>query len=152
MEMSDRRMEANKELSISQVAKYTGLSPHALRFYEREGLLLSAQVMRGDRGHRRYSQSDVEWLDICIKLRASGMPLAQIKRFAELVRRGQGNEQQRLEILREHQRRVVAQMDQLKDCLDLINWKVGVYEEHLKQGTAQHLWTGSDSDDAPSDA
>lgn len=134
-------MDTNQNLTISEVAELTGLSAHALRFYEREGLLLSDKVMRGSRGHRRYSPSDLEWLDICIKLRSSGMPLIQIKRFAELVRQGAGNEQERLKILQEHQQRIVHTMEQLSDCLELINWKVGIYEEHLKQGTAQHLWT-----------
>jgi hypothetical protein len=44
----------------------------------------------------------VKWLQIGIKLRRSGMPLAKIRRFAELVREGPGNEEQRLELLREH--------------------------------------------------
>ena len=77
---------------------------HALRYYEREGLMLSRHVARGTGGHRRYSRRDVFWLRICIKLRKSGMPLVQIRRYAELVREGPGNEPQRLELLREQQR------------------------------------------------
>jgi DNA-binding transcriptional MerR regulator len=80
--------------SIGQVAKRTGLSDHALRFYERQGLLLHP-VQRGPDGRRTYSDSDLDWLDLCIKLRSSGMPLADIRRYTELVRRGPGNEQQR---------------------------------------------------------
>lgn len=136
------RMDNNKELSIGQVAEHTGLSVHSLRFYEREGLLLSTRITRDNGGRRRYSPADVEWLGICTKLRASGMPTAQIKQFAELVRQGPGNERERLGILHEHQRRVAAQVSQLNDCLELINWKVDVYEQHLEQGTAQYLWTG----------
>jgi DNA-binding transcriptional MerR regulator len=131
----------DQELSIGDVAERTGLSVHTLRFYEREGLLLSNHIRRESSGHRRYTASDVDWIGICIKLRASGMPLATIKRFAELVRQGPGNEEQRLELLREHQQRVAAQVAALNDCLDLITWKVGVYEKHLAKGAAQHLWT-----------
>ncbi|WP_081754748.1 MerR family transcriptional regulator [Paenibacillus durus] len=134
-------MDTDQELSIGQVAERTGLSIPSLRFYEREGLLLSTRVARDNGGRRRYSPADVEWLGICTKLRASGMPIAQIKRFAELVRQGPGNEHERLNILREHQQRVAVQVAELNDCLELINWKVGVYEQHLEQGTAQHLWT-----------
>ncbi|HTX81197.1 MAG TPA: MerR family transcriptional regulator [Streptosporangiaceae bacterium] len=68
---------------------------HALRFYEREGMLASP-VQRDPDGHRAYSEQDLEWLDLCIKLRSSGMPLAAIGRYAELVRQGEGNEQDRL--------------------------------------------------------
>ena len=130
-----------EELSIGDVARRTGLTVHALRFYEREGLLLSQHVARGTGGHRRYSPQDVNWLQICIKLRRSGMPLAKIRRFAELVREGPGNEQQRLELLREQQRRVENQLAELAECLRIISRKVGVYEQHLADGTAQHLYT-----------
>jgi DNA-binding transcriptional MerR regulator len=130
-----------EELGIGDVARRTGLSVHALRFYEREGLLLSQHVPRGTGGHRRYSPEDVKWLGICTKLRASGMPLAEIRRFAELVREGPGNEQQRLELLREQQRRVENQLAELEDCLRIISRKVGVYEQHVADGTAQHVYT-----------
>jgi DNA-binding transcriptional MerR regulator len=129
------------ELSIGDVARETGLSVHALRFYEREGLMLSQQVARGTGGHRRYSDQDVYWLRICTKLRASGMPLANIRRYAELVREGPGNEPQRLELLRAHQRHIENQLAELHACLQTITRKVGVYEQHLADGTAAHLYT-----------
>jgi DNA-binding transcriptional MerR regulator len=128
------------DLSIGDVARLTGLSVHALRFYEREGLMLSQRVARGTGGHRRYSPEDVKWLGICTKLRRSGMPLEQIRRFAELVREGPGNEQQRLELLREHKARVESQLAELEDCLQIISRKVGTYEQHLADGTARDLY------------
>jgi DNA-binding transcriptional MerR regulator len=130
-----------EELGIGDVARQTGLSVHALRFYEREGLLLSQRVARGTGGHRRYSTQDVYWLRICIKLRASGMPLAKIRAYAELVREGPGNEQQRLELLRDQQRRIENQLAELEECLRIVSRKVGVYEQHLADDTAAHLWT-----------
>jgi DNA-binding transcriptional MerR regulator len=130
----------DEELGIGEVARRTGLSVHALRFYEREGLLISQHVARGTGGHRRYSPREVYWLRICIKLRASGMPLAKIRRFAELVRDGPGNEEQRLELLREQRRHVETQLAELEECLQIINRKVGVYEQHLADGTAEGLW------------
>jgi DNA-binding transcriptional MerR regulator len=126
-------------LSIGQVAERTGLSVHALRFYEREGILASP-VRRGRGGHRMYTEQDLEWLDICISLRASGMPLTAIRQYAGLVRQGVGNEKERLSLLREHQQQVTAQIAELTRCLDLINHKVGVYEDRLAEGTAAGLW------------
>jgi DNA-binding transcriptional MerR regulator len=123
--------EFEPELGIGEVARETGLSVHALRFYEREGLMLSPQVARASGGHRRYSRQEVYWLRICIKLRASGMPLAQIRRLAELVREGPGNEGERLELLREQQRRVESQLAELEECLRVITRKVGVYEQQV---------------------
>ncbi|MEU8360115.1 MerR family transcriptional regulator [Nonomuraea sp. NPDC048882] len=117
-------------LSIGQVAERTGLSVHTLRFYEREGLL-AHPVRRGAAGHRVYDEDDIGWLGVCIRLRASGMPLTDIRRYTELVRAGQGNEVARLEVLRAHRERVLAQMHDLDECLKLITEKVAVYESRL---------------------
>ncbi|MCK7622423.1 MerR family transcriptional regulator [Streptomyces sp. RS10V-4] len=126
-------------LSIGEVAERTGLSVHALRFYEREGLLIGP-VQRTAGGRRRYAPADVDWLLICVKLRESGMPLTDLKRFAELVRQGAGNEAERLHLLDTHQRRVEAQIQALEECRSVIAWKVGVYAEHLARGEAAGLW------------
>ncbi|HEY1320824.1 MAG TPA: MerR family transcriptional regulator [Streptosporangiaceae bacterium] len=132
--------EPAPELSIGDVAARTGLSVHALRYYEREGVLPRA-VRRGSNGRRVYTEDDVEWLDMCIHFRASGMPLTAIRRYAGLVRQGTGNEADRLAVLRQHQEHVTAQLAQLNECLDIISYKVKVYEEHLARGTAGQLWS-----------
>ena len=133
---------ADAHLSIGEVARQTGLTVHALRYYEREGLLLTQHVDRGTGGHRRYTPIDVKWLGLCIKLRASGMPLAQIRRYAELVREGPGNEPQRLELLREQQARVGHQLAELQECHRIITRKVKTYEQHLT-GAGEDLWMAS---------
>jgi DNA-binding transcriptional MerR regulator len=127
-------------LSIGQVAERTGLSVHALRFYEREGLLADP-VRRESNGRRVYTEDDVEWLDMCIKFRSSGMPLDTIRRYTDLVRQGSGNEQARLELLRSHQDHVAAQIEELNECMRVITHKVTVYQQHLAAGTADSLWT-----------
>ncbi len=126
-------------LSIGQVAERTGLSVHALRFYEREGLLADA-VRRESNGRRVYTEDDVEWLDMCIRFRSSGMPLETIRKYTELVRQGSGNEQDRLALLRSHQDYVTAQIQELTECLSVITHKVDIYQQHLDQGTAECLW------------
>jgi DNA-binding transcriptional MerR regulator len=97
-------------------------------------------VRRGPDGRRRYSEHGLEWLDLCIKLRASGMPLAAIRRYAELVRQGTGNEKERLAILREHQQRVTGQITALTACLDTITFKVKLYEDSLATGDTDRIW------------
>jgi DNA-binding transcriptional MerR regulator len=129
------------DLSIGQVAERTGLSVHTLRLYEREGLF-TTDVRRTATGRRVYGQADLDWLEVCTKFRASGMPLESIRRFAALVKTGPGNEAERLELLRAHRQRVERQVAELNDCLDLIAGKVSVYEEHVSAGTAAELWTG----------
>ncbi|WP_163511107.1 MerR family transcriptional regulator [Fodinicola acaciae] len=141
-------MSSETWLSIGEVAERTGLSVHALRFYEREGIFADA-VRRGSNGRRLYSEDDVEWLHICTKFRASGMPLDTIRQYVDLVRQGGGNEHERLALLKQHQQNVVAQIEELKTCLDVITYKVNVYEEYLARGTADRLWTTTPLTDDP---
>ncbi|MFE5327895.1 MerR family transcriptional regulator [Embleya sp. NPDC056575] len=128
-----------RSFGIGEVAERTGLSVHALRFYEREGLLVGP-VLRTPGGRRRYTSFDIDWLLICVKLRESGMPLAELERFAELVRQGPGNEADRLHLLDTHRRRVDAQIRALEECRSVITWKVGIYADHLARGEASGLW------------
>ncbi|MBE1484880.1 DNA-binding transcriptional MerR regulator [Plantactinospora soyae] len=78
-----------------------------------------------------YTEHDVDWLTVCVILRASGMPLPAIRGYTELVRAGAGNEAERLTLMRQHRERVTGQIAQFTRSLDLINYKVGVYEDIL---------------------
>jgi DNA-binding transcriptional MerR regulator len=123
------------ELTIGQVAERTGLSVHALRCYEREGVFLSP-IRRAAGGRRVYTEDDVDWLTLCTILRGAGMPLEDIRRYTELVRAGDGNEPERLALLRQHEERIREQQQKLDRCLDLIRFKIGVYEDILADDTA----------------
>jgi DNA-binding transcriptional MerR regulator len=102
---------------------------------------LTSRPERDDGGRRRYTEDDVAWLTTCRIFRSSGMPLAVIARFAELVREGAGNEEERLVLLREHEARMAAKLAEIATARDLICAKVESYEEHLARGTAAALWT-----------
>ena len=132
-------MSETTDLSIGQVADRTGLSVHALRFYEREGVMVNP-VRRDAAGRRVYHAADVDWIGLCVKLRSTGMPLATIREYADLVRGGLGNEEQRLEILRAHQAYVESQLAELNDCLKRITYKVNVYEDRLAQDSTDAMW------------
>lgn len=130
----------SEAFSIGEVAERTGMSVHALRYYERNGLL-AVDVSRTGSGHRRYSADDVEWTEVCRQLRRSGMPLATLREYTELVRAGAGNEQQRLDLLRRQQGGVQAEIDALQISLDMINYKVDFYEQRVVDGTASSIWS-----------
>lgn len=117
-----------RKLRISEVAERTGLSVHTLRFYEREGIFVNG-VARLAGGQRVYTEDDIDWLRVCQVLRDSGMPIPQIRRYTELVRAGTGNETERLQMMYEHRQRVEEQLATLRRSLDLINYKVGVYQD-----------------------
>ena len=70
-------------LSIGEVSTLTGLTTHTLRFYEQERLF-RAPVRRDSAGRRVFTQDEVEWLRVCVKLRESGMPLPEIEHKVEI--------------------------------------------------------------------
>ena len=126
-------------LTIGEVAERTGLSVHTLRFYEQEGLFIEP-IPRTAGGRRMYSDQEIEWLGVCSKLRSSGMPLPDIRRYVELVRGGESTVQERFTVLRAHEDRVRAQLAELQDALATIEFKVALYAERLAEGTADELW------------
>jgi DNA-binding transcriptional MerR regulator len=126
-------------LSIAEAARRTGVSAHTLRYYERAGLVVS-QVDRTSGGRRRYHRLDLEWIGVCTKLRATGMPIRSIRRYAELVSAGRGNEEERLALLESHRSEVVARLDEIQKNLELIDHKIDVYRGRLAAGDADRLW------------
>ena len=119
-------------LTIAQAAARTGLSADTLRYYERDDLLLR-RPPRAVSGHRRYQESDLAWIEMITRLRATGMAIRQVRRYAALVRAGDGNEQERLELLLAHRQQVLATLAEQQAHLAAIEVKVGLYTERLKQ-------------------
>jgi len=117
-------------LPISDAAQLLGLTTHTLRYYERDGLMLDA-VGRTASGHRRYSERDLTWIRLLTRLRATGMPIREIRSYAALVRAGEGNEAERLALLRGHRERVLAQLAEVRENLDAIEYKVALYQARL---------------------
>jgi DNA-binding transcriptional MerR regulator len=117
-------------LTIAEAAERTGLTTHTLRYYERDGLMLRA-VDRSASGHRRYDERDLAWIELITKLRGTGMPISDVRRYAALVRAGDGNEQERLDLLRAHRQRVLARLTEVQEHLGAIDRKIGIYVEKL---------------------
>ena len=116
-----------RAMSISDMAAETGLTTSTLRYYEQEGLLL-AYPDRASSTHRRYSPSMVTWLTFITKLRSTGMPIRDIRRYAELARQGEDTTPQRLALLIEHRGRVLDQLAEVQRSLAAIDYKISSYE------------------------
>ncbi|MFJ6940830.1 MerR family transcriptional regulator [Streptomyces sp. NPDC101132] len=111
--------------TIGEVAERTGLSAHTLRWYERIGLM--PHVDRSHSGQRRFSDRDLDWLAFVGKLRATGMAVADMVRYAELVRAGDHTFGERRELLERTRREVLARIDELTGTLAVLDRKIGIY-------------------------
>lgn len=92
--VADGRGGEKRGERIAQTAARHGVTVATLRLYEQQGILPPAS--RTDGGHRRYSDADLEWIDIVMLLRGTGMPVVQMARIAELARDGQHDDVQQL--------------------------------------------------------
>jgi DNA-binding transcriptional MerR regulator len=73
------------------------------------------------------------------RLRATGMPIKTIRRYAQLVSAGHGNELERLRLLEAHRADVAAKLAEVQENLKLIDHKSGVYRGRLAAGDADQL-------------
>jgi len=130
--MSPSPGPAEEGLHIGEVARRTGYSVHALRYYEAEGLI--PNVRRDGGGRRVYTNRHVLWLELLAKLRATGMSIEDVRGYADLIREGDGTLEARQALLRDHRERVEAQIGELRTCMTLIDRKIGMYQEWLEAG------------------
>jgi DNA-binding transcriptional MerR regulator len=120
--------------SIRQAAEKCGLSLHTLRWYERIGLV--GPVARDADGRRSYSDADLGWLTLITRLRETGMPVGDMRRYAELARAGSGDAE-RLELLKRHREEVRRALAAQRECLKLLNAKIDTYSRCARQARAQ---------------
>ena len=118
-----------RELTIAEAAEASGVSPHTLRYYERAGLL--DRVDRNGSGHRRYGEADLERIRFLGKLRATGMPIREVLRYAQLLKAGDATNEERLALLEAHREAVLAELEATRRNLELIEWKIDFYKERL---------------------
>ena len=121
-------------ISIGELSRQSGVSPHTLRFYELEGILKPAG--RGENGHRRYVNADVLWLEFVLRLKQTGMPLAEIREYAALRAQGDETLQTRLTMLKLHRERLVTTIEELSTCAHALDEKILTYREMIAKSQA----------------
>lgn len=119
------RPDGQDRYTIGEVAALTGLTAHTLRWYERIGLM--THVDRSHTGQRRFTNRDLDWLAFVGKLRLTGMPVADMVRYAELLREGEHTFQERRELLEATRRDVRARIAELQDTLAVLDHKIDFY-------------------------
>lgn len=112
--------------SIGEASEHSGLTRDTLRWYERIGLM--DYVDRDHSGQRRFSDRDLQWLAFIGKLRSTGMSVADMVRYAELVRDGDHTFPERLAMFRRTREEVLAQIEELRSTLVVLDRKIALYQ------------------------
>ena len=116
-----------EKLTIQEVSEATGLSAHTLRYYERIGLI--HPIEREENTRRLYTDDDLGWIDFLLKLRATGMSIKDMQKYAELQRQGDVTLPDRVQMLKSLQSKVEARMNELNEHLKLICYKIEIYQQ-----------------------
>jgi DNA-binding transcriptional MerR regulator len=119
-------------LHIGELSSRTGRSVHAIRWYETQGLMPG--VARDGGGRRVYVERHVEWLALLARLRATGMSVAEMRRYAALVKAGRGTLKERRDLLAGHRARVRQTLAGWTEALNLIEAKIDFYGAWLESG------------------
>lgn len=122
-----------KTYSISEAAKELNLTVYTLRYYDKEGLM--PFVERTPSGTRVFKESDIGALKIIECLKATGMPIKEIKSFIDWCSEGDSTLQQRYDMFMERKANVEAQMEELRKTMEVIEHKCSYYKTALDAGT-----------------
>lgn len=113
--------------TINEVAEICNISPYTLRFYDKEGLL--PFVSRNRSGNRQFSDTDLNVIKLICCLKNTGMQIKDIKKYVDLVMQGAETSAQRKQIMIEHRKMVLNQIEDLKKNLNIIELKIALYDK-----------------------
>ena len=119
------------KLTIQEVAQATGLTTHTLRYYERIGLI--HPINREENTRRCYTADDVGWIDFLLKLRATGMSIKDMQKYAKLQRQGDETLPERVEMLKALRDNVESRMEELNEHLKLVRYKIDYYQKVIEE-------------------
>jgi DNA-binding transcriptional MerR regulator len=106
--------------TIKQVEEMYGLPASTLRFYEKEGII--PKISRDDGGRRKYTEKELESLQLVIALRDTGMLMGDIKLNVGMVKRGYISLEQRRNMLLSHIEDVEKNLQQILFHLEKMNF------------------------------
>ena len=118
------------EYSIGEFSKLTNLGIHTLRYYEHENLI---SPKRNSSNRRCYTDSDIAWVDFIKRLKDTGMPIKEIKRYAELRSKGDTTLKPRMEMLIQHRQALNEQISSLQIHMSKLDDKINYYQNEIQR-------------------
>ena len=120
-------------ITIKEVSERYCITPDALRYYERAGMI--PPVTRTAGGIRDYQDEDLAWVELALCMRSAGLSVEAISEYVRLSRLGDGTIKDRLALLQGQREILLEQQRQTAGTLDRLNYKISRYEDALETGT-----------------
>ena len=115
--------------TMMQVCKETDMTYQALKFYCNEGLI--PNVKRDKNNRRVFDERDVKWIKDLVCLKKCGMSIQEMKDYLALCPQGQSTIPQRQKMLDKKREALLTSMEELKGCVNYIDWKQNFYNDVL---------------------
>ncbi|WP_088185763.1 MerR family transcriptional regulator [Desulfosporosinus sp. FKA] len=122
--------------SIGEFSKIISLSIDTLRYYEKEQLIL---VERDTVGRRRYTDADLSWILFIKRLKDTGMPIKEMKKYAFLRYKGDSTIPERLHILEQHRKFVLEEKAKWESNLEHLDEKISIYKGKIAQIPSEQI-------------
>lgn len=122
-------------MTIKEVAEKFDITTDTLRYYERIGLIPS--VPRTASGIRDFDEVTIKWVEFALCFKKAGVPLEGIVEYVKLALQGTGTEPVRREILVETRDNLLEKLEEIQNCLELLNHKIDVVYKDCGSYTQQ---------------
>ena len=113
------------------MAKRFGVSEHTVRYYENEKLL--PEVGRDAHGARVFTDEHVNWLNMVLCLRATGMSIGDVRHYIELCEQGDSTLRERYEIMLRQKERAEEELREVQRKFEVLSHKLSLYENLLAE-------------------
>ena len=107
------KLDTTPRYSVTQAAKFCGLSAYTLRYYDSMGLFPFLQ--RNPGAKRLFSEADMQWVQLIECLRSTGMSIQEIKGYVQLCLQGDSTLKNRLEIVTRQERIMKKQLQDMDE-------------------------------------
>jgi len=115
--------------TVKQVSEMMNISPHTIRYYDKEALF--PYLERGENHARMFSNEDLLWVQLVQCLRSTGMPLDDIRHYIDLCKEGDSTIAERHAIMVRQKEKAKLEAAAAQERVNLLGEKVKFYQDLL---------------------
>lgn len=123
--------------SIQDISKKTGLTISTLRYYDKEGLFPNLE--RKESNYRVFTELELETLKIIACFKKAGLSISEIRKYMELIKKGDVTLKERLDIMVHQKEALEKQKKEIEESIACVEWKISYYEQALQDGTEKYV-------------
>lgn len=123
--------------SIQDISKKTGLTISTLRYYDKEGLFPNLE--RKESNYRVFTELELETLKIIACFKKAGLSISEIRKYMELIKKGDDTLKERLDIMVHQKEALEKQKKEIEESIACVEWKISYYEQALQDGTEKYV-------------